>query len=160
MIDIEGPDEIELNPQAILKSMGFDDLPELMIQAMRLIRNKRLREAKTADGKPLLDGVGDRYAPEYEAWKRGRKGQRRKLYGKNDRLTLTGAMLGSQHVEVSDSPRLAELIFSPEETGKAWGNNRRRMFIEFTKAEIDQAYMQALKHMARAQNKKGRESEE
>jgi hypothetical protein len=113
--------------------------------ALLTTRNRRIGKGATTSGAPLLDGGVDQYSPSYAQWKASRG---RSLYTPGDRLTLTGHMLASQHVEVT-GPRAGELLFSPEAAGKAHGNNRRRPFVEFSKAEVQRAIKKAIKQRRR-----------
>ena len=128
---------------------GTDKFPRLMLMRMLAIRNERIRRGRTTGGRSMLDGRGDRYTAAYE--KRKSKAGRNP-YSPGDRLVWSGAMLGSQHVEASRKEGV--LLFSPEEAGKAWGNNRHREFIMFSRSEIDLAFNDALKEIRRIMSSK------
>ena len=121
---------------------GTGKLPKLMLMAMRQIRDDRIEQGRTTDGRPMLDGRADRYTPAYEARKRNAG---RHPYSKGDRLVWSGAMLGAQHIEASD--KVGQLLFSLEEAIKAYGNDRRRAFILFVRKEIDRAFDLALQEI-------------
>jgi len=115
-------------------------------------RQRQLR-AKEREGRTPLSAMSHhptaQYTPEYErrklfTSKKGgkRKGGRRRLYTKGDRLRLTGAMLASQHITVKSWDRVL-LGFSPEEAGKAFRNDLNRPFVKFTREEMKLAQSDA-----------------
>ena len=128
-------DPITISPQDVKNLVSWKQYLELIMMALLEIRNNRIRRGRTTDGRPLLAG-GDKYTPGYEKRKREAG---RKPYTSGDRLVYTGAMLGSQHIEAHVESMSGLLLFSPEDAPKAYGNNLRRMFIEFTRAEVERA---------------------